>query len=56
MLDSDSEERRAVDFLPEIEPGLVPVRGDVVEVDLDEGPDGVGGVGGVAFADEVVGL
>lgn len=45
-----------VDFFPEIKRGLVPVVGDIIEVELDDGPERVDSVGRVAVCDEPVGV
>jgi len=49
VLDSGGEEGRAVDFLPEIEPGLVPVLGHIRQIVLNDRPDDVVDGGGVAI-------
>jgi hypothetical protein len=49
VLHGGGEEGRGLDFLPEVKAGLVPIGRDVVEVELDGGPEGIGNVrrGGV---------
>jgi hypothetical protein len=42
-------------FLPEIEPGAVPIVGDIVKVEQENGPEGVLDVCGVGFGDQLVG-
>ena len=49
VLDSGREEGRAVDFLPKIETGLVPVLGHIRQVVLDNRPDNVVDGCGVAI-------
>lgn len=56
VLHGRGEERGRVDFLPEVKGGLVPVAGDIVEVELDDGPERVGGVGRVSVGGEPVGV
>lgn len=56
MLDGGGEEGGRVELFPEIKGGLVPVVGDIIEVELDDGPERVGGVGGVAVSEEPVGI
>lgn len=48
------EEGRAVDFLPEIKAGLVPVADGVAKVLLDDGPDNVESLGLVAVGNQPV--
>jgi len=49
VLDSGGEEGRAVDLLPEIEPGLIPVLGHIRQVVLNDRPDDVVDGGSVAI-------
>ena len=56
MLDCGGEERGAVDLLPEIESGVVPAVGDVVEIEQEDGPEHVADVSRVRVGDEPVGI
>lgn len=56
VLYGGGEEGRRVYFFPEIKGGLVPVVGDIVEIELDDGPESVCGVGDVTVCDERVGV
>jgi len=49
VLDSGGEEGRAVDLLPKIEPGLVPILGHIRQVVLNDRPDDVVDGSGVAI-------
>lgn len=51
VLSGGGEERRAVDFFPEIEASLVPVLSDVCEIVRDDGPDYVHYTGSLPFGD-----
>lgn len=46
------EETRALDFLPQVEAGLVPVLRDVLQVVADNGPDDVGSCGAIAVREK----
>lgn len=47
VLDGGREERRRANFLPEIIRRLIPVRSHIVQVELNDGPQRVGNIGGV---------
>lgn len=56
VLHGSGKEGGRVDLFPEVKGGLVPAAGDIVEVELDDGPESVCGVGGVAVCNEPVGV
>ena len=56
MLYGGGKEGGRVDLFPEVKSGLVPVVCDIVEVELNDGPECVCDVGLVAVGDEPVGI
>ena len=56
MLYYRGKERGRVDLLPQIKGGLVPVAGDIVEVELNDRPESLMNMGCVAIYNEPVGV